>query len=377
MLTVDSVLPLLVDRGLIPASWIIDGELTIRAAARRNRHLTVEGPDGIGLFLKQPDDPAVGGHGTLRREAEFHRFCREEAALAPVARIIPRLIDTLGSDTILVFEWIAGADSLQSRMESPEGREPSVEVARALGRALGTVHRVLGSRDWSRAPRLAGIPRSLPWVMRLHRPWPGMLADASPAHLEMLRILQGQKGFGERIEQLCVGWRPSTVIHGDTRFDNVLIRASPTAEERDAVALWIADWELIQIGDPGWDLAGALQDFLGIWVDSMRLSDELSAEATIAGAGVPLAAVRRAARAMWSGYRQEAGLDPAAADDLLTRAVALSAIRLIQSTFEVTVGAGRLEGRPVLLLQIGANLLAEPERGQIQLYGIPLGETSR
>jgi hypothetical protein len=58
---------------------------------------------------------------------------------------------------------------------------------------------------------------------------------------------------------------------------------------------------------------------------------------------------------------------------LLMRAVAFSAARIIQSAYEISFGSDSLRGRPVVLLQIAANLLAEPERGQIELYGIPLG----
>ena len=143
-----------------------------------------------------------------------------------------------------------------------------------------------------------------------------------------------------------------------------------------ATELWIVNWELVAIGDPAWDLAGALQDFLSVWVASMPLSDELTAEQMIAQASVPLGTVRDAVRALWSGYRAGAGLDPVQAEGLLTRAVGFSAARLIQSAFELLVGAERLAGAAVLLLQIAANLLAEPERGRVQLYGIPLAWTT-
>ena len=84
---------------------------------------------------------------------------------------------------------------------------------------------------------------------------------------------------------------------------------------------------------------------------------------------------RDAARAIWAGYLAEACLGPAEADGFLLRTVAFSAARLIQSVFEAVIEADRLAGRPVILLQIGANMLAEPERAQVQLYGIPMRST--
>ena len=60
MLTVDDAIPFLLESRLIDRGWIIDGVLTIRCSAKRNRNLKIEGPDGAGLLIKQPDDPDGG-----------------------------------------------------------------------------------------------------------------------------------------------------------------------------------------------------------------------------------------------------------------------------------------------------------------------------
>lgn len=295
--------------------------------------------------------------------------------MAEVARIIPSMVS--GSEeleeTVLVFELISDAVSLWSHLESEGGNGFIVEAARALGHTMGTVHRVLSLPSWDRDPRLSALPRSHPWAMTLHRPAPSLLAGLSPAGSETLRILQTQGDFAEQLKRLCEQWQPRAVVHGDIRFDNVLIRPPQAGQEQADVQLWITDWEMIQFGDPAWDVAGALQDFLVFWVSTMPLSDELAVEQMIDQAAVPLAVLRGATRAMWSGYRRAASLGPAMAEDLLRRAVVFSAARLVQSAFEVAQGANVLPGRSVLLLQISANLLVEPEGGQLELYGIPLG----
>ena len=137
MLNVDSTLEFLLECALIPVSWIIRGDVTVRSAARRNRNLTVEGPDGVGLFIKQPDDPMNGAGETLRREATFHRLCSEESDLAPLRRFITHLIESEDSETILVFELISDAITLQTQFESCAGEGITVEAANILGRAAG------------------------------------------------------------------------------------------------------------------------------------------------------------------------------------------------------------------------------------------------
>ena len=170
----------------------------------------------------------------------------------------------------------------------------------------------------------------MPSILVFHQPGPENCAGLSRADLEILRILQANAGFVEHLERLTRSWRPETVIHGDIRFDNVLVRSPRADEEVDAIELWIVDWEMVRIGDPAWDLAGALQDFLVLWVSSMPLSDELTTEEMTARARVPLDELRAASRALWAGYRAAAGLEVAEEGGFLRRAVAFAAVRLIQ-----------------------------------------------
>jgi hypothetical protein len=371
MLDVDSIVPFLLERGLMDPGWIIDSELTIRAVPRRNRNLRVEGPAGVGFLIKQPEESADGGAETLRREAAFHRFCRAEPAAAAVTHVLPRLVPGRDEELVLVFELISEASSLQAEFEAVAGPGPAIAAVGALGRALGIVHRVFRRMDPDGDPRLEWLPRGLPSVMTLHKPSPQILAGLSRANCELLRILQGESALGEGLDWACRQWCPTTVIHGDIRLDNVLVRPGGARDRADGVALWITDWELVGIGDPAWDLAGALQDLLVCWVASMPLSDELTAEAMIARARILVEAVRAASRALWSGYCPAAGLDAVAAGGLLERAVVYSAARLIQSAYEHAAAAAQLPGRSVVLLQISANLIAEPQQGRVELYGIP------
>jgi hypothetical protein len=371
MLTVDSAAHFLIDRGLIDHEWILEGGLTIQSAARRNRNLRVDGPAGGGYLIKQPGDVADGSRETLRCEAAFYRFCREEPGADPVTRILPRLVATDLDDALLVFESIPGATPFSMYLYSEDGPRLAAEPARAFGHALGTAHRVLSACAKEPDARLVWLPRALPWVMRLHKPWPGLLASLNPAGYEMLRVLQNPDGLSERLGGLSRHWQPTTMIHGDVRLDNVLVRSPRPAGEPGAVELWIVDWEMVSLGDPAWDLAGALQDFLVFWVSSITLADEMTAEQMIAEARVPLHTVQTAVRALWAGYCEGACLDSAQGDDVLMRAVPFSAARLIQSALERSDETDRLAGSPVVLLQISANLLAEPESGQVELYGIP------
>src|SRR5205085_4146404 len=102
----------------------------------------------------------------------------------------------------------------------------------------------------------------LPWVMRVHKPSPDLMATLSPANMETLKILQTQEQISARLDVLRKRWIASTLIHNDIKSDNILVSAPADGAPR----VHIVDWELVQIGDPAWDIAGVLQDFVLFWI---------------------------------------------------------------------------------------------------------------
>ena len=373
MLTVDNAVTFLLEQGMIDVSVIIDSDLIIRSVARRNRNLKVEGPASTGLFVKQAESTAGSERETLSREAGFLYFCASEPGIDQLRRLVPRLISASVEGTVLVLELISGAASLWSQLETEADPELFIGAARRLGQVLATLHRILSISKWGENARLAWLSQSIPWGMTLHRPAIGLLADLGPANAETLRVVQDEPGFADGLESLCSRWEPTSVIHGDIRLDNVLVRPRIGAKDSEPNELWVTDWEMVQFGDPAWDLAGAFQDLLVFWVSTMPRSGDLSIEQMIYQAKAPLSLMRRGARAISHGYREGANLAACDEQELLGRAVAFSAARLVQSAFEAAHNATSLVGRSVCLLQISANLLGDPERAQTELYGIPVG----
>ena len=367
MLDVDSATPYLLRRGLVDVDAILAGDLTIRGAARRNRNLLVRGAGGAGYLLKQPDDPALGGAATLRAEAAFYDACRRGAVPPEVARLAPRLADFDPDRVVLALDLIPDAITYWNLDWTGATPGLAAEAGRALGHALGTIHR--GLRLPVADTALADLPRSAPWALRVHRPGPEVLGTLSAANFRALRILQDQPGLAARLDDLYRSWRVESVIHGDVKADNLLYRPASTGPAR----AWLVDWELVQLGDPAWDLAGALHDLLHNWVASIPPSPGVAPEALADRALHPLPILQSSARSLWRAYRAAAEIPPAEADAFLLRSVAYSAARLIQSAYELAFEAHQLPAPAVLLLQLGANLVADPASGQVHLYGIPRG----
>lgn len=370
MLSIENALPYLIERGLVTPQTVLDGELLIANAARRNRNLRVTRKDGVSYLIKQPDDPTYGGAYTLRCEAGFYSFCQEEPKVAELKSLLPRMMYFDAERSLVALELFEEAKPLWSLYSKADAMSFPAHVASALGRALGLLHKTLALPGAAEDARLGWLRRDAPWVMQVHKPGPELLASISPANYQTLRILQTQENLSAHLDQLRRLWRVRSVIHSDIKSDNVLVLPAPEGADPKAVSVRLVDWETVQLGDPAWDVAGALQDFVLFWVSSMTQQGAYTPEQMSATARYPLIVLQSAIRMLWRGYRTTADLKPDDAEDLLRRAVQYSAARLIQSAYEMAMNAPVLPISSVLMLQVSANILADPRTGQTQFYGI-------
>lgn len=369
MLSLEDTLPFLLERGLVSAGSIVHGDLAITSAARRNRNLRVSRRDGPGYLIKQPDDPQAGGQFTLRSEASFYAFCHHEPSAAPARASLPTLLFADFERALLAIELYEDAAQLWTHYRRWEADAFPVKTAEALGRALGRIHHTFRLPGLAAHERLGWLRREPPWIMQVHKPGPEMLGILSPANYQTLKIVQTQQGLSGHLDKLLPLWQPTTVIHGDIKADNILVRPAPEPVAAAPFEVLLIDWETVQLGDPAWDLAAALQDFLLFWVFSMNQAAPSPAEMA-SSARYPLASLQPAMRALWRGYRAGAQLASDESNALIGRATRFSAARLIQSAYEFAQNAQSLPVGSVLLLQLSANLLTDPETAQVQLYGL-------
>lgn len=366
MLTVDNAHAYLLDQGLISAGAVTEGDIEISSATRRNSNLQVTSSGGSNYLIKQPSDRQSEATHTLRREALFYAYCQEEPAVSRVESLLARLIYVDYEQAVLVLELLRHAVPLSRHYDQSTPTEFPVATAGAIGRALGLIHRTFQAPEVLGSPQLGFLEQGTPWVLQVHRPTPHLLADLSAANLELVRVLQADPDVGAQLDELRLAWQPQTVIHGDVRMDNFLV--VPASDGAAGSVLYLVDWELVQVGDPAWDVAGALHDFVVLWVLSMPNDAPLSE--LVAAARHPFSVMRPAIAALWRNYCQVQGLTPGPSRSLLERTVRFSAARVIQAACEMAAYFPIMPPPAVLLLQIGVNLLADPEIGQRKFYGL-------
>jgi hypothetical protein len=357
-LTQATVIPYLQSHGLLPA----DSLDRVSVARRAGLNLTFaivrragHGAMPAGWFVKQ-------GLGRASRQAVAH----EHAAYRELNRdtqgigaFIPELVDYNAERAILVLELAGHYRNLHERRRTAQGFSP--RFGRALGEALGCLHEHRPPDHWDE-PRHAAPP----WILRAHRPRPAALRDASPAELEVVKLLQHSPPIRDGLDSLAADWGPRAFIHGDFRWENCVV-----ADARGVRPLVrIVDFESASAGDPALDVGAALAEYIRSWLSSMPVEPASSAGQLRDGAIRPVEEMRPEIAALWRAYAERRGLDDAEREAMLARCMDFAAVRLIATAFEETGEVERLPSGAGRAVQLAESLFAWPWHASAQLIGV-------
>jgi hypothetical protein len=343
-LSVDTVVPYLVETGLLAEEVIADGGIMVDAVPRRHQNLRVTLPAGArGFFVKQADVLAVGAHESVAAEGRFYVGVPNRPALA---RIVPSLLRYDEDRRVVVLEQLADHRTVRELIVAEGPLRFPTRMWRQMGELLAVVH--------AAAP---GERARVPWILDTVDPAVDSLAVLGPAALRTFQIVQNSR-IRDGLRAAAGLWEPTCFTHGDLRVDNVLVGQGgldpagfPAAEE-----VRLVDWELSGQGDPRWDIAGALADAVVCSWD--RFGPELS-----------LPVVQATGRAVRRGYCEATGR--AVHPDWPDAVARFAAAHLVLASLAEVRGSDRgLTHRGVAYLQVAENILDDPARAAADLFAL-------
>lgn len=342
-LTAASVVRHLLDRGLLNSEEVV--ERGVRAVPRSRRHATllIMIGDGGGFAVKQAV-PEWGAHpGRLDREAAVYRMA---ATLPALRAVLPACHQAEERDDLLILELIESGDTLLEHHH----REAAcrADLAAALGCALGSAHLALPC-----AQATATFPGRTPWVLDVLEPGGAEFAWRTPATADVLTTLPHRERLRESLRWARAQWRQDCVMHGDLKWDNCLLESGSAGER-----VKLIDWELADLGDPAWDLGGALQDYVAF--AALSYPDPISRTRSATVGEVPLDRLRAPLGAFWEAYRGAAGLQSCALPALAQRSALFAGARLVQTALEHAAQSGPRAPAVAPLLDVALGLLEEP-----------------
>jgi hypothetical protein len=351
----------LLERGLLDRRTVVDGGVLVVEGVRRHHNYSVVRGDGTGLFVKQmqPDQPYSAQ--TLQKEAACYVMMEDDPALEPIHAMMPRFRSYDPDRSILVVDLIASGANL-SELHRRANAFP-LDVGRRAGELLARYHDV-SSRELlprANAAIFQGMP---PWILSFHLMPRGSMQNLSAANGQFMTILQSYPDFGQALDRVRNGWRRNALMHGDMKFDNIVVC------QRDDT-MHVVDWELTDVGDSAWDVASILQAYLTWWIATLQRVP--GAEGESDSAQYPLESILPAVHAFWDAYVTSRNLDPREAGVELERAVSYTGARMLQTVYESLAWAPALTQHAVWQVQACMNILKQPAAAATDLLGFPAG----
>jgi hypothetical protein len=359
-LTVANLAHFLLARGLIGSDAVVAGNFIVLDASRRNRNFKVICGAGPGLFVKQMREMQPDAMLTLRREAACYERARDDPALS---RLMPRLVAYDPARHLLIVELLPEAKSL-AEYHAREKTCP-VDIGRMLGRGLGLYHAEASGIVEDEAMRSL-FARQVPAMLTLQSGGHAMLGQFGRVGPALSALIQQHPEFQNLLDALGAEWRFDSLIHGDMKWDNVLLFPAPSG----GLDFRIVDWEMADLGDAAWDVGAVLQSFLTVWILSMPIASGLPPERYVGMAAQPIEPMRPVLRAFWDAYAATRGFATAERQPALERSMRFGAARLVWAAIEQRLYASQLDGTATALLQVSLNILKNPAQAVTDLLGV-------
>jgi tRNA A-37 threonylcarbamoyl transferase component Bud32 len=360
----------LLSQKLIGEDRIVENDLILVDASRRNSNFKVISEDGPCYFLKQDireTDKANIKFATVAYEAKVYQLFEQRFGHKQFNLHLPRFYTFDPKERLLILELVTGSTNL-AEYHFRHGRFSPL-IARELGKALARLHRVFETEK-EKLARFQDIPVNVPWVFFLPQPDKWIYLNSSSANIEFVKIIQKFEGLKSLLDEIRLEWETDTFIHGDLKWNNCLVASGPASRLKSRIR--IIDWELACRGDACWDVGSIFSEYLNFWLSSIPISGDAPPDQFLDFARFPLRKMHPSILSFWNAYVKHREIKPDKIEKRLLRATRYAGVRLVQTAFEQLQEAADITKKAICLLQLCLNILTRPTEASVQLLGLPL-----
>jgi aminoglycoside phosphotransferase (APT) family kinase protein len=344
-LTASTVLPYLVQKGLLSESNLVRNDWFV-ARYERRPVLHVSSPAASGWIVKQASPIDIDHVLQINREAAIYQLAERDVWACSLRKLLPRFCAYDSGVHALIVQQVAQDTAWDYLRRS--SAQPRM-LGRLLGRAFAGVHVPVSST----APPVQFLSGQRPWILELDRA--DLSSEEKPSTRAVVDLIRAERPLMASLSRLRRDWRRETLVHNDAKLDNALVRAAPRPR------VWLIDWELAGHGDPAWDVGSMLQSGLVLWLNGISFrKDEEFAEAAQRST-FPLSLAQSFGRSFLSTYIEARTLTSGAAPTFIRRAFRFAGARLVQSAFEHARTLGHFTLRHLAMLQVSKKILEDPD----------------
>ncbi|MDB5262283.1 MAG: phosphotransferase family protein [Adhaeribacter sp.] len=346
----------LLDKGYLDAAAVVNGLFQIKQIASRNTTFKISLPDGTGYILKQASRNQSETTESLRQEATIYWLANNDPDFGALKPFLPTFYHYDAGNHHLLLGLFAGAEDLHTYYYQQFSFP--VEIARQQGKILAAFHTGLAQKIEKR-PAARFFQKKLPWIFSVAADNPYWEGKGREVDKQLVGLVQQNQEYIRFLEEIKQEWQVDSLLHGDIKWANFLKSGTATLDAPFEVKL--IDWELADLGDACWDLAGLLQSYLSLWAFSQGSNGSQNDI---------MAALNPSLRVFWQTYAAERQYSKEEAQLQLTKAMKFTGVRLVQTCLEATAKAPYLQANVVKNLQLGLNILKHPKEATSILLGL-------
>ncbi len=348
----------LTERGLLQEGNIMQGHyMAQQSHATRNNILRVHVNTGPSMFIKQcgTDTTSIS---VLKREASAYQLLHGHKSFADFSTGIPSLLDYDDQRNVLVTTLQPNTTSLHDHYLKT--KTFPVELGARQAKLLAGYHKPLTGKKETMA-----FPHQLPWVFQLNDFNAYHLFPNNTENGKFIALIQQNGVLSNELQQLKLEWKKTHFIHGDIKWVNFLI-----GNGKEGPQLTLIDWELADIGDPCWDVAGLLQSYIAAWIFGFDNQQPTSYQLHAGIQSFELEHMQASIDSFLHTYAYMQGLVNGSRATWLIKVMRYTAARILQTAIEGVVFDPRIQANNMRCMQLAFNIFKDPEAALTHLLGI-------
>lgn len=349
VLTLDNLHNYLLEKGTLDIASIVDGSYSASQSRTRNTTFNVTRRNGKHLFVKQL--VAFDSQNTyiLQKDATCLWLIKNEKAFAALSRFVPDYFGYDAEHQVLITEFLADARNLEMFLRL-EG-EDIMQFTGQLASIMASYHFPLSDK-LRNLPSMRFFQKQIPWAMNLGVPASGVPPMNSP----VVKAVLESPDFCNMLKDAREKYAFTTLIHGDIKWMNVLVHGKKGQEK-----LSLIDWEIADIGDPMWDIAGVIMSLITLAVaDSPYQPKDMSQFP----ANEPIKALENVwpvFKKFWQQYADKTKAHLGDPNIAIEKALHFAGARLLQTAVEFNMQQSQLTPNATRLMQACIALFSHRE----------------
>lgn len=357
-LTTKNVTPYLVDKGFLSPTDLINGDYQMTQQQSRNCIFQISLGPASGLFVKQLVQMDPQNVYLMQKDATVHHLVNHAEFYEPLKKYVPEYLGYDPSRQVLVTENFVNAANLFEAYNT--ANEIAEEDAKEIADILFHLHQDI-TEEIKTNKGLQFFNRDLPWILKVME----MPLEGQP----VLQLVKNDAFLYQQLHELSQEWQGNSMTHGDIKFVNFL-----KIYQDNQPQIKLIDWEIANIGDPLWDVAGFFQSYLSFWAMYQSPSMKMPQNQ-----GKPvlwtLENCKNSTQVFWKQYVENHGWEAEEAEQKLVKAAKMTAARLLQTAKETNfINPKELQESSVMMVQLAQNIFKSPLQAAADLLGIKLGQ---